>query len=66
MNKNVSKSFVDRNQVCFVHEAVYVDSRDLAKRTVLDKILKDTAYEIALNSDWNESGLARMMHEFFW
>ena len=51
MNKNVSKSFVDRNQVCFVHDAVYVDSRDLAKRTVLDKILKDTAYEIALNSD---------------
>ena len=47
MNKNVSKSFVDRNQVCFVHD----DSRDLAKRTVLDKILKDTAYEIALNSD---------------
>ena len=51
MNKNVSKSFVDQNQVCFVHDVVYVDSRDLAKRTVLDKILKDIAYEIALNPD---------------
>ena len=30
----------------FAHDAAYSDSKDLAKRTILDKILKDRAYEI--------------------
>ena len=38
----------------FVHDAAYSDSKDLAKRTVLDKILKDRAYEIAINPKYDE------------
>ena len=36
----------------FAHDAVYVDSKDLPKRTVLDKILKDMIYEILLHSKY--------------
>ena len=31
----------------FAHDAAYCDSKDLAKRTMLDKILKDRAHETA-------------------
>ena len=31
---------------CFAHDAAYSDSKDLAKRTISDKILKGRAYEI--------------------
>ena len=34
------------NKGYFAHDAVCSDSRDLAKITILDKILKDRAYEI--------------------
>ena len=38
-----------RNQLekaCFAQDAAYSDSQDLVKRTNLDKILKDRAYEL--------------------
>ena len=44
--------YIYRNELdkaCFSHDAAYSDSKDLAKRTVSDKILKDRAYEIAIN-----------------
>ena len=31
---------------CFAHNAAYSDSKDVAKRTISDKTLKDRAYEI--------------------
>ena len=31
---------------CFVHDAAYSTSKDLAKKTVSDMIMKDRAYEI--------------------
>ena len=31
----------------FAHDAAYFDSKDLSKRIVSDKVLKDKAYEIA-------------------
>ena len=37
------------DKACFSHDAAYFDTKDLAKRTILDKILKDKAYEIARN-----------------
>ena len=37
------------DKACFAHDAAYSDSKDLAKRTISDKILKDRAYEIARN-----------------
>ena len=33
----------------FAHDSAYSDSKDLAKRTISDKILKDRIYEIARN-----------------
>ena len=36
------------DQACFAHVA-YIDGKDLAKRTVSDKILMDRAYEISRN-----------------
>ena len=35
------------DKACFTHDAVYSDSRDLTKRTVEDKILKNRAFNIA-------------------
>ena len=38
---------------CFVHDAVYVNSKDLAKRTVSDKICEYRAYTTAVNPKYN-------------
>ena len=46
----------------FAHDAAYSDSKDLAKRTVLDNILKG-AYEIV--DDGYQRALASMFHKFF-
>ena len=32
------------DKVCFNHDAAYSDTKDLAKRTISDKILKDRGY----------------------
>ena len=47
-----------------IHDAAYSDSKGLAKRTVSDKVLKDRAYEIAINPKYNgyQRGLA---YKFF-
>ena len=41
------------DKACFAHDAVYSDSKDLAKRTISDKILKERAYEIARNRNYD-------------
>ena len=48
--KHIYKNELD--QACFSHDAVYSDSKNLAQRTVSDKILKDKAYGIALNTKY--------------
>ena len=35
------------DKACFSHDAVYSDSKDLIKRTVGEKILKNKAFDIA-------------------
>ena len=37
------------DKVCFTHDAAYSNNKDLAKRIILDKVLKEKAYEIAKN-----------------
>ena len=37
------------DKACFAHDTAYFDSKDLAKETTSDKILKDRAYEISRN-----------------
>ena len=52
---------------CFAHDTTYSDSKDLAKRTISDKILKDRAYESARNRNYDgyERALASMVCKFF-
>ena len=57
----------DLDKTCFAHDAAYSDSKDVPKRTISDKILKDRAYEIARNPryDGYKRGLATMIYKFF-
>ena len=41
------------HKASFVNDAVYTNSKDVAKRTVSDKVLNDKAYEIALNLQYD-------------
>ena len=51
-------------KTCFAHDAAYSDRKDLAKRTVSDKILKDRAHKIAINLKYDryQRGLGRMVY----
>ena len=51
----------------FAHDAAYFDSKDLAKRTISDKSLKDRTYEIARNRGYDgyQRALASMVYKFF-
>ena len=55
------------DKACFVHDAAYSDSKDLTKRTVADKILRDKAFNIAKypKYDGYQRGLASMVYKFF-
>ena len=55
------------DKACFAHDAAYSDGKDLAKRTISRKILKDRAYEIARNYNYDEyqRALASMVYKFF-
>ena len=48
------------DKTCFAHNTAYSDSKDLVKRTVSDKILKDKAYKIGY-----QRGLASMVNKLF-
>ena len=51
----------------FCYDAVYANSKDLAMRTVPDKILKDRAKQIAINIKYDgyQKRLASTMYKFF-
>ena len=55
------------DKACFAHDATYSDSKDLAKRTISDKILEDRAYEIprCRGYDGYQRALASMVCKFF-
>ena len=52
------------DKVCFT---AYSDSKDLTKRTVADKILKNKAFDIAKDPKYDgyQRGLASMVYKFF-
>ena len=54
------------DKAVFVGDAAYSGSKDLAKRTISDKILKDRVYEIAINPNYDEyiGGLESMVYKF--
>ena len=52
------------DKACFAHDAAYSNNKDLAKRTISDKILKDRTYEIAKNRQYDENQRA-LVSTFF-
>ena len=51
----------------FAHDAAYSDSKNLTKRTIADKILRDEAFNIAKDQKYDEyqRGLASMVYNIF-
>ena len=55
------------DKTCFAHDAAYSDSKDLTKRTVADKILRNKAFNIAKDPKYHryQRELASMVYKFF-
>ena len=55
------------NKACFQHDMAYAKSKDLAKRTQSDKVLRDKAFKIASDPKYDgyQRGLASMVYKFF-
>ena len=55
------------DQACFQHDMAYGESKDLAKRTQSDKVLRDKAFKIASDPKYDgyQRGLASMVYKFF-
>ena len=62
--------YIYRNELdkaCFQHDSAYADQKDLINRTKSDKVLRDKAYDIASNPEYDgyQIGLASMVYKFF-
>ena len=57
----------DLDKACFQYDSAYSDSKDLVKRTQSDKVLRDKAFNIEKNPnyDGHQRGLASMVYKFF-
>ena len=55
------------DKACFQQNSGYVDHKDLINRTEADKVLRDKAYNIASNPEYDgyQRGLASMVYKFF-
>ena len=53
---------------CFQHDMAYGESKDLAKRTHLDKVLRDKKFKLASDPKGHgyQTELASMVCKFFW
>ena len=62
--------YIYRNELdkaCFQHDSAYADHKDLINRTEADKVLRDKAYDIPNNPEYDgyQRGLASMVYKFF-
>ena len=62
--------YIYRNELdkaCFQHDSAYADHKDLINRTEADKVLRDKAYDIASNPEYDgyQRGLVSMVYKFF-
>ena len=62
--------YIYRNELdkaCFQHDSAYADHKDLINSTKSDKLLRDKAYDIASNPEYDgyQRGLASMVYKFF-
>ena len=57
----------ERDKACFEHDMAYGKTKDLAKRTQSDKVLRDKAFKIASDPKYDgyQRGLASMVYKFF-
>ena len=55
------------DEACFAHDAANSDSKNLTKRTIANKILRDKAFNIAKDKKYDgyQRGLASMVYQFF-
>ena len=55
------------DKACFQHDSAYADHKDLINRTKSDKVLRDKAYNISSNPEYDgyQRGLASMVYKFF-
>ena len=69
-NQTGDMRYIYRNNLdkaCFQHDSAYADSKDLINRTRADKVLRDKAYGITSNPEYDgyQRGLASMVYRFF-
>ena len=65
-----NKDFIYKNELdkaCFQHDMAYGKSKDLAKRTQSDKVLRDKAFKIASDPKYNgyQRRPVSMVYKFF-
>ena len=65
-----NSDFISTNKLdkpCFQHDMAYGKTKDLVKRTQLDKVLKNKAFKIASDSKYDgyQRGLASMVYKLF-
>ena len=55
------------DKACFQHDSAYADHKDLINKTKSDKVLRDKAYNIASNPEYDgyQRRLASMVYKFF-
>ena len=63
-------SYIYQNELdkaCFQHDMAYGDFKDLTKRTIADKVLRNKAFKIASDQKYGgyQRGLASMVYKFF-
>ena len=66
--KTGNTDFIYKNELdkaCFQHDMAYGKSKDLAKRTQSDKVLRDKAFRIADDSKYDGYRLAWMVYKLF-
>ena len=62
-------SYIYKNELdkaCFQHDMAYRDFKDLAKRTIADKVLRDKAFKVASDQKYDgyQRGLASIVYKF--
>ena len=55
------------DKACFQQDMAYGDFKDLKKRTAADKVLRDKAFNIAKNPEYDgyQRGLASTVYQYF-